>query len=335
MMNDSWGGQSAIAQKLLRELRRGRVVHAYLLVSPTGAGASLLAMAYAKALLCTAPTMQGACGRCPACVRFDTHNHPDFSLLTLEKKASIGVEEIRTLTASVQIKPYEGGRRVVVIDPADKLTVAAQNALLKTLEEPPGHAVFLLVADKAQAMLPTVRSRVRIIELARQNPEQILQLLQSAGVPGDRARVSAALSDGWAARAFSLSGDDAWFESREHALSQLLLWLEGGAVGVAGATGALRKNKDAAQRTQILSHWLSFLRDIAALQAAQNAVLDQPSLLNPDHQEAARRLAASIPAARVLRLMQQITEAKRHLQGNASAALTADLLMLAANEKRG
>lgn len=325
MIELAWGGQSSIAHKLMRELERGRIVHAYLWVSPPQAGASQVAMAFAQALLCHAPTQQGACGHCPACSRFLTGNHPDMLVLTPIKKASIGVEEVRELSAQVQVRPYEGGRRVVVMDPADKLTPAAQNALLKTLEEPPGHAVFLLAASRMQAMLPTVLSRVQAMQLQRSPQQQIVQLLKSHGFDGDRSRVAAALSDGWPAKALSLVQDEAWFEAREKALGQLMLLLDSSVAKAAEGAAGLRRIKDPAQRLELLDFWLWMLRDIAAAQAEGGS-----GLHHPDHDEAIMGWAQQLLPRQVLGLSRALEQARIRLAGNASAALTADFVLDAA-----
>lgn len=321
----AWGGQSSIARTLMRELGRGKVVHAYLWISPQDAGASQVAMSFAQALLCHAPAPGGACGRCPACGRFLSGNHPDMLHLTLGKKASIGVEEVRALIAQVQVKPYEGGRRVVVLDPADKLTPAAQNALLKTLEEPPPHAVFLLAASRAQAMLPTVLSRVQVRQLNRSPQPEIAALLRGHGYDGSRARVAAALSDGWPARALWLAQDEAWFEAREKALGQLMLLLDAGVAKAAEGAAALRKEKDASKRLQMLDFWLWMLRDIAAAQSGGAC-----GLHHPDHEDAIKSWAVQLAPRQVLGLSRAVEQARVRLSGNAAAALTADWILSAA-----
>lgn len=150
--------------------RRRALPHALLIHGVPGIGKSALATAFANALLCEQPTPTGAaCGTCPACGWFAQSNHPDLRLLAPgveedaagKEKASrdIRIGQIRALAGFLGVGAHRGGRKVVVIDPADAMNVPAANALLKTLEEPLGDTVFLLVSSRADALPATIRSR--------------------------------------------------------------------------------------------------------------------------------------------------------------------------------
>ena len=149
-----------VSNYLREEMHSSRIVHAYLFTGPAGTGKSTLADICAKALLCRAPGGR-PCGVCPSCKQFESGNHPDF--IRIEPDKSISVDVIRDVIARLGVKPYEGGRHVAVIRQADKMTPQAQNALLKTLETPPGEDVFFLVASNMTALLPTIISRCRVV----------------------------------------------------------------------------------------------------------------------------------------------------------------------------
>lgn len=149
---------------------RPRPAQALLLAGPRGVGKGALAQAWAQALLCEAPLAGGeACGSCPACHWFAMGTHPDYLHLTLLEKTSkegetrlataIEVDQARAAVDFVQLSTYRAGTRVVRVDPADALNLAAANALLKVLEEPPLNTVFVLVSDQPRRLLPTIRSR--------------------------------------------------------------------------------------------------------------------------------------------------------------------------------
>ncbi|MFO7543755.1 MAG: DNA polymerase III subunit delta' [Thiobacillus sp.] len=149
---------------------RARPAQALLLSGPRGVGKGALARAWAQALLCEAPLAEGAaCGTCPACHWFETGSHPDFRHVTLQEKAgkdgdirmavAIEVDQAREAVDFVQLSTYRAGFRVVLVSPADSLNLAAANALLKVLEEPPLNTVFVLVSDQPRRLLPTIRSR--------------------------------------------------------------------------------------------------------------------------------------------------------------------------------
>jgi DNA polymerase-3 subunit delta' len=149
---------------------RERPAQALLLAGPRGVGKGMLARAWAQSLLCEAPRPDGsACEACAACHWFSTGAHPDFRVVTLQEKAgkegetrmatAIEVDQAREVVDFVQLSTYRAGFRVVVVDPADNLNLAAANALLKVLEEPPLNTVFVLVSHQPRRLLPTIRSR--------------------------------------------------------------------------------------------------------------------------------------------------------------------------------
>ena len=172
---------------------RARPAQALLLAGPRGVGKSELAQAWAQALLCEAPQPDGAaCGSCPACHWFETGAHPDFRLVTLQEKTSkegeirmataIEVDQARETVDFVQLSTFRAGFRVVRVDPADSLNLAAANALLKVLEEPPLNTVFVLVSDQPRRLLPTIRSRCTRLDIGLPPAEQAAQWLAGQGV---------------------------------------------------------------------------------------------------------------------------------------------------------
>jgi DNA polymerase III subunit delta' len=191
---------------------RIRPAQALLLAGPRGVGKGALALAWANALLCEAPLADGtACGQCQACHWFDTGGHPDFRLVTLQEKTgkdgetrmatAIEVDQAREAVDYVQLSTYRAGFRVVLVNPADSLNLAAANALLKVLEEPPLNTVFVLVSDQPRRLLPTIRSRCTRLDiglppvqaaaawLAEQGVEDATMLLAlSGGTPLDAQR---------------------------------------------------------------------------------------------------------------------------------------------------
>jgi len=184
---------------------RAHPAQALLLAGPRGVGKGALARAWAQALLCEAPQPDGAaCGECPACHWFGTDAHPDFRLLTLQEKTgkegetrmatAIEVDQAREAVDFVQLSTYRAGFRVVLVDPADGLNLAAANALLKVLEEPPLNTGFVLVSDQPRRLLPTIRSRCTRIDIGLPPADQSAQWLAGQGV--DDAMDLLALSGG-------------------------------------------------------------------------------------------------------------------------------------------
>lgn len=180
----------------------GKLANSYLFVGPEGVGKRTAAMAFANALFCHAPSDDGACGTCGACVKIKGGNFPDLTFIepAIHKdkvKKEINIDDIRQLIVNLAYKPYEAERKIVILDSVDQMNVQAANAFLKTLEEPPGDTILVLVAANLNALLPTIISRCQII---RFHPvpfgEMTRFLMERRGMDENQARAAAALSKG-------------------------------------------------------------------------------------------------------------------------------------------
>ena len=176
-MNDMMLFNRTEKEKLLSEIASGKVSHAYLIEGGEGCGKTYFARFAAAAVLCTGD--KPPCGKCPSCVKALAGSHPDLFYFSPDKKASMGVETVRDIKKSLFFMPNDGDRKVYIIDDAQKMTVQAQNALLKFIEEPPASVLFFIVADKKESLLPTVVSRTRIISLAPSDNADIRRFLMS------------------------------------------------------------------------------------------------------------------------------------------------------------
>ena len=176
-MNDMMLFNRTEKEKLLSEIASGKLSHAYLIEGGEGCGKTYFARFAAAAVLCTGD--KPPCGKCPSCVKALAGSHPDLFYFSPDKKASMGVETVRDIKKSLFFMPNDGDRKVYIIDDAQKMTVQAQNALLKFIEEPPASVLFFIVADKKESLLPTVVSRTRIIALAPSDNADIRRFLMS------------------------------------------------------------------------------------------------------------------------------------------------------------
>lgn len=169
--------------RLGRQLAAGRMPHALLLTGPTGTGKGLFARRLAMRLLCSEPD-EDACGHCRSCTQFLAGTHPDYHPVTVpEGKSWIVVDQVReTLVEGLQLSAQYGARKLAVIDPADRMNRSSFNALLKTLEEPSGDAVLVLVSARPARLAATVRSRCQRVVLAGPDRETGINWLQSQGV---------------------------------------------------------------------------------------------------------------------------------------------------------
>lgn len=187
-------GQEPIAKRLRAALRLGRVAHAYLFAGPRGVGKKRMARELAKALVC-ARGGDEACDACRECRRVEDGNHPDVRWIAPEG-ASLRIEQIRELKREAAYGTLEARQKVVVVERADALTVQAANSLLKVLEEPPVPTVFVLLAENAHAVLPTIRSRCQLISFPPLDAEWVAARLTDEGFPAAQARLAAHLAPG-------------------------------------------------------------------------------------------------------------------------------------------
>ncbi|MBI4208908.1 MAG: DNA polymerase III subunit delta' [Deltaproteobacteria bacterium] len=170
-------GQSESIQRLEKSIYENRLSHAYLFFGPAGVGKRTAALALAKRLLCERPQEIKSCGPCSACLKVEKGVHPDLRLVAVEEN-SIKIDLIREIQNWLAIIPFEANRKVVIFDHAEKISRGAANALLKTLEEPPSHALMILVAPAVQSILPTVASRCQKIPFRSLTPEELMEGLK-------------------------------------------------------------------------------------------------------------------------------------------------------------
>ncbi|WP_162266484.1 DNA polymerase III subunit delta' [Anaerotignum neopropionicum] len=215
-----WGNQ-----RLLRHLRmavkKQKTSHAYLFIGSAGAGKRMIANTFAKYLLCSCDQDE-PCGICESCRVFDSGNHPDVIHVTSPKK-TLGVDEIRgQILETVDIKPYHYDKKIYILHQAHTMTVQAQNALLKTLEEPPQYAVFLLLAETADAFLPTILSRTVTLKISPLSEEEISRYLIQKGLASQEEAVFyAAYGQGRIGHALELIEDETFRQMRENILGQM------------------------------------------------------------------------------------------------------------------
>ena len=193
-MSDFILGNEKIRHQLRESITKQSISHAYILAGDKGIGKSKIAREFAMELICEKHT---GCGECPACRQFLADAYPDFFYMDAEGKESIGIDRIReSIVNDVTIRPYHGKVKIYVIDEADKMTVGAQNALLKTIEEPPEYVVILLLVRNMSLLLETIRSRCIKLLLSAVSTDRIKGWLVEKGISEEVATMVASYSNG-------------------------------------------------------------------------------------------------------------------------------------------
>jgi DNA polymerase-3 subunit delta' len=322
-------GQTGPIELLGRAVRADAVPQSLLFAGPEGVGKKQTALALAQVLNCAHRSPSGdACGTCTVCRRIVAGTFPDVVLLDKGEEASIKIDSLRRRVLDlVGYRPFEGRRRVFIIDPADELTVQAQEALLKTLEEPPPATVLILVTAFADTLLATIRSRCRRIRFAPLSTEDLVAVLTrgSARIDVADARHRALVAGGSVSRAMAADGRE--FVGDRQAALQLLQALQGrplvprlkAAAAFSQVDGKKRKARDAAYaRLAILG---SLLRDLIALQ-----VRAESPIANSDLEADLVRLQSTLPADRIAVAFGLVQQAEQSIERNASPKIVADWL---------
>lgn len=311
---------------LLREaVARGTVPPTLLLAGPAGVGKWRVAGALAQALNCQAPTPDGdACGECRACNRIARDVHVDVVRLAADDSGSIKVDTVRDVLERCGFRPFEGVRRAVLVRDADALLEAAQNALLKSLEEPPPATVFVLTSAAPDALLRTVRSRTMRLTFGRLAPTDIATVLtRDHAVAARDAHRLAMLADGSPGAALTLA-TSALNETREAAIALL------GAAGAGDLAARLAVAKSVfgekkAERTRqelqaVMRAASALVRDVAALHAGA----DRRLLANGDVPEVVDALARRLPAPAARQAFATLDRALTALERNAGTKVVTE-----------
>ncbi|MDF2586749.1 MAG: hypothetical protein K0S41_590 [Anaerocolumna sp.] len=220
-------GHEQIIEHLTNAIGLQKVSHAYIFAGEDGAGKNMLANAFSMALQCEksgqeAELKNTPCGICKSCIQAATDNHPDIIRVTHEK-ASIGIDDIRIqVNNDIQVKPYSSPYKIYIIDEAEKLTEQAQNALLKTIEEPPIYAIILLLTNNLNSLLPTILSRCVTLKLKAIHKEVIKEFLMlSHKIPDYQAELSSVFAQGNVGKAIQYASSDEFTEMKNDVLHLL------------------------------------------------------------------------------------------------------------------
>lgn len=212
-------GHEKIIEYFQNAIASDKVSHACILNGPDQSGKRMLAEAFAAALLCEKRGVN-ACGECRSCKQAENNNQPDIIYVTHEKPNTIGVDDIRKqLNEDMALKPYAGKYKIYIVDEAEKMNVQAQNALLKTIEEPPAYGIILLLTSNADGFLPTILSRCVRLDLKAVSDEKIRTFLMTEkGIPDYQADVCVAFAQGNVGKALKLAGSERFNEMKDSAL---------------------------------------------------------------------------------------------------------------------
>ena len=313
-------GNTPLVEQLRRSAASGRSSHAYLFLGGAGAGKRLIANTFAKALQCEGT--HHPCDSCKSCHAFNHGNHPDVIYFQpLKNGKTYTIEDVREqLLETVDLKPFQYEKKIYIIEKADTLNIQSQNALLKTLEEPPAHAVFLLLAERAEAFLPTILSRVVVMKIRPLSAETVAEYLMQAGHTAEESHILSAYAQGRIGQALELVADEGFREMRQDILGKLEAlpsMSEGDAYLLAKD---LESYKNDLRFLDIMELWY---RDLLTAKSLR----EEGYLIQKDKKDAIFR-AAKEPAAVLAKKAAAVRTARMRLAQNANFRLTMEVMLM-------
>ncbi len=325
-------GQNRAVSLLQRSLERGALAHAYLFVGPVHVGKMTLAINLAQALNC--PAAERPCGECASCQKIASANHPDVQVIGLAQgvnsdesrpRAEIGIDQIRQMQHSASLPPFEGSYKVFIIDGAESLSTEAANCLLKTLEEPVGRVIFVLLTTNDSLMPATVVSRCQRLELRPVAAAEIESALSSRGVEPAKARLLARISHGGLGWALTGASDGGRLEQREEKLDRLLgvMTADGEERFAYAAQLAAQFSQNRGLVYEVLDLWLEYWRDLLLVKLGC-----QDAVANVDRMAALVETAPGYRPDQIKSFVDGIRNAGAQLKQNANPRLVLEVLML-------
>lgn len=343
-------GQNHIVKHFENAIKMEKISHAYIINGEEGTGKMRLAEEFAKALQCvennpkfyadnnmqfdfgvedTEKAVTGrACGQCKSCKQAESKNQPDIKYVTYEK-SGIGVDEIREqINDDIDIKPYSSRYKIYIVADSEKMTVQAQNALLKTIEEPPEYAIIILLTTNADIFLPTILSRCVLLNIRPVKEETIKnQLMSEYGVSNYEAGVAAVFSGGNPGKAIKLATSEDFKELKQHVVG-MLISLERGGMDIITThikeAGSFKK-----QIGEYFSLMRIWFRDVLIYKATRNI----DSLIFQDDYKFIQEMSEKTNYFDLNNILKAIDYAESRIKSNVNFDVTMEVLFLAVKER--
>ena len=320
-------GHEHLIEHLQSAIAMGKVSHAYIFDGEKGSGKNFLADRFAAALQCSADG-EKPCGTCTSCTQAEGRNHPDIIRITHEKPNTISVDDIRQqLCSDVMIKPYKGPYKIYIVDEAEKLNVQAQNALLKTIEEPPAYAVIILLTTNSESFLPTILSRCVTLHLKPAKDSVVRRyLMEQVKIPDYQADICVAFAQGNIGKARRLALSEEFGQMKEHVI-HLVKYIQEMDISelIFGMHKITEFKTDISDYLDLLMVWY---RDVLLYKATWNP----SSIVFSDEIHTLRKMASKSSYEGIETILKALDKAKLRLAANVNFDLTMELLLLTMKE---
>lgn len=321
-------GQEQIKEHLTNAIEQGKISHAYVINGERFSGKEFIANVFAMALQCEHPDGVEPCQECHSCKQALSANQPDIIRVTHEKPNTIGVDDIRTqINTDIAIKPYSSPRKIYIIQEGEKMTAQAQNALLKTLEEPPAYAVILILTTNVDALLPTILSRCVVLNMKPVRDDLVKKyLMEELQIPDYKANVCVAFARGNLGKAKQLASSEEFDHIKEEAVSMLKYVQDMEINEMLAAVKKIQEYKfDVDDYLDILAIWY---RDVLLFKATNDA----NHLIFKEEIQYIKKCADRCAYEGIEDILEALDKAKSRLKANVNFELTMELLLMAIKE---
>ncbi len=335
-------GQEQLKEHIQNAIASNKVSHAYIINGERNAGKEFIARIFAMTLQCEKGGTE-PCNECHSCKQALSHNQPDIIYISHEKPNSIGVEDIRgQINNDIGIKPYSSPRKIYIMNEGEKMTPQAQNALLKTLEEPPEYAVILILTDNVEALLPTIISRCVVLNMKPVSDTLVKKyLMEELGVPDYKANICVAFARGNIGKAKLLASSEEFEKVKDEAITLVKYindiqcetsekrWKYINDMEINEIVKAIKKimeyKLDVNDYLDILTVWY---RDALLYKATK----DVNSLVFKNEIQQIRKVADRSTYEGIETIVKALQQARRRLEANVNFDLTMELMLLTIKE---
>ena len=321
-------GHPGVIEYFKKTIKSQNISHSYLLEGGKGIGKKLLAKTFIKTLFCEEEGVTEPCHKCTSCIMMETGNNPDY-FEVVSSKASIGVDDIREqVVEKMEIKPYRSKYKIFMIPEADRMTIQAQNALLKTIEEPPGYGIVILLAENPGKIISTVHSRcarIRVLPLPTNLIEQYIK--NQYDLNQEQIYLYADFADGSIGQAKEMIEDGEFWELREKSVNYIIRLEKANLIDLYDIVEEI--NKDREHLPQILDFWMIWYRDMLMIKKFEIG----EHIFYKDFEGQILDRSKELTYNKINNNFYEIIKAKKRLGKNINAMLIIENLLLGLKER--
>lgn len=316
-------GHKSIISHLQNAIRMKKVSHAYIIEGEEGMGKKLVAAAFSKTLQCEAGG-SSPCNTCTSCRLFDSNNHPDVKHIISEKKMGLGVDEVREeINTNIYIKPYQYPYKIYIIHEADLMTIQSQNALLKTMEEPPEYGVLLFLAENSSRFLPTVLSRCVLLGLKELDEKTIQEYLKKTEeLSEEEASLYASFARGNIGKAKMLLNSEEFDKMRKDIIDAMNIVTQEDDLELLSAAEILASYKD--QGGILFDLLITWLRDLLIIKE----IGTEKFIIHKDMYKTLLKQAQLMSYNRISKMIEKTEQAIRNMRVNVNYQLSIEIILL-------